>query len=61
MSDHRSPVTAVSAWAAFSLRYGIAPTSIRWMQSDTEYWIKKEAEAGVEWKIIRVEIRKIDP
>ena len=45
------------AWAAFSLRRGIAPTSIRFLKMETEHWITKELQGGVtDWQLVEIEI-----
>lgn len=44
----------ITAFAAFSLKHGIACTSIRYQKSETEYWIEKERKAGQVWEIIEI-------
>ena len=47
----------VQGFAAYCLRLGLAPTSIRWLKNETEYWIKKEKDAGfAEWQLVEIEI-----
>lgn len=50
------------AFAAYSLRRGLATTSIRFLRNETEHWIAKEEQAGIDdWQLIEVGIKRIQP